>query len=468
MHTLPQIEPQNLINILNKMKRLFACLLFASLGICGKAQEWTSLFDGKSLKGWKKIAGTAEYKVEDGAIVGITVATSPVNSFIVTEKEYADFILELEVKIDDTTSNSGIQIRSHYDPKAANGTGKVIGYQYELDPSTRRWTGGLYDEGRRDWLYPLSLNEKAQQAYKPNEYNKVRIECFKNSIRTWINGVPAAYVIDTVDRSGFIALQVHRITNPDWAGRKIHWRKIRIAPAVKQSVDFDGYVFNTIPNTLSEVEKRNGWKLLFDGVSSKGWVGARLDSFPAKSWFIKDGILSVQSSGDAEKSSGGDIVTRDLFSAFDLSFDFKLTKGANSGVKYFAALANDTGSAIGLEYQLLDDKVHPDAKEGRDGNRMLASLYDLIPAKKQERFVKPPEQWNTGRVIVYPNNHVEHYLNGIKVLEYDRGSKAYRDLVAISKYKGFKNFGEAAKGKILLQEHGSTVDFRSIKIKELK
>ncbi|WP_315817617.1 DUF1080 domain-containing protein [Paraflavitalea speifideaquila] len=116
----------------------------------------------------------------------------------------------------------------------------------------------------------------------------------------------------------------------------------------------------------------------------------------------------------------------------------------------------------------MDDKVHPDARMGRDGNRTLSSLYDLITAKKQDRFTRPPGQWNTGRVVVYPNNHVEHYLNGLKVLEYERGSQAFRDLVAISKYSKWPNFGEAKQGRILLQDHGNAVSFRSIKIKELK
>ena len=194
------------------------------------------------------------------------------------------------------------------------------------------------------------------------------------------------------------------------------------------------------------MRKQNGWKLLFDGKDSKGWIGAYKEKFPDKDWVINDGIITVLSSEGKEGGNGGDIVTDKMFSAFDLSFDFKLTTGANSGVKYFVTLKeHNTGSAIGLEYQILDDKVHPDAKLGRNGDRTLASLYDLIPANKQERFIHPIGQWNTGRIIVYPNNHVEHYLNGVKVLEYERGSPAFRDLVAISKFIVWKNFGEATR-----------------------
>src|SRR5438477_6496166 len=431
---------------------------------------WITLFDGKSLSGWKKGAGSAEYKVDNGAIVGTTVMSSP-NSFLITEREFANFVLELDAKIDDTTSNSGIQLRSHFDPTGNNGKGKVYGYQYELDPSSRKWTAGIYDEGRRDWLYPLSLNHDAQNAFKLGKYNKIRVECFGNTIRTWINGQPAAMLVDTFDKKGFIGLQVHAISKSEDAGKKVYFKNIRLMPVSKPSPEFPQsvYVVNNIPNDLTNYEKRNGWKLLFDGVDPKGWKGAYKDHFPDNGWVVRNGVLTVLGSEGKEGGVGGDIVTLDQFSAFDLSFDFKLTTGANSGVKYFVTLQeHNEGSAIGLEYQILDDKVHPDAKLGRDGDRTLASLYDLVPAQKQERFVHPIGAWNTGRIIVYPNNHVEHYLNGVKVLEYDRGSKEFRDLVAISKYKIWDHFGEAPKGHILLQDHGNEASFRSIKIRVLK
>ncbi|MFN8292012.1 MAG: DUF1080 domain-containing protein [Chitinophagaceae bacterium] len=455
-----------------KKSLLSISLLFCSLaGYSQSATKgWAPLFDGKTLNGWKQITGTANYTVSDGMIIGSTVLSSP-NSFLVTDKEYSDFVLELEVKIDDTTSNSGIQFRSHYDPAGNKGEGKVFGYQYELDPSSRKWTAGIYDEGRRDWLYPLMLNPRAQPAYKQGEFNKIRIECIGNETKTWINEVPAAYLVDTADRKGFIALQVHSIgANAAWAGHKIFWKNIRIKTAGIRPASFPGevYVVNNIPNTLSAFEKKNGWKLLFDGKTGKGWKGAYKEQFPEKGWEIKDGILKVLSSEGKESTNGGDIVTTEEYSAFDLSFEFKLTPGANSGVKYFVTLSeHNQGSAIGLEYQLLDDTLHPDAKLGRDGNRTLASLYDLIKAEKTSRFIRQPGGWNTGRIVVYPDNHVEHYLNGIKVLEYNRGSKEYRDLVAMSKYKIWKDFGEAKKGYILLQDHGNEVSFRSIKIRRM-
>lgn len=454
-----------------KLYRLFFIgMVFCSSAFAQQGTGWQNLFNGKDLTGWKRLAGEANFKVENGAIVGTTVMNTR-NTFLVTEKEFGDFILELDVFVEDPEGNSGVQTRSHFDPSGNDGSGKVYGRQCEVDPSPRKWTGGIYDEGRREWLYPMQMNAKAQDAYKQGAYNHLRIECIGNEMRTWVNDKPCAFLVDTLDDKGFIGLQVHAIGSTDHAGKKIMFKNIRIKTTnLKPSTFPPGiYVANFVPNSLSSYEKKDGWRLLFDGRSNSGWISAKSDRFPAKGWDISNGMISVLPSEGKEATNGGDIVTTDQFSAFDLSFEFRLTPGANSGVKYFVTLKEKTtGSAIGLEYQVLDDSLHPDAKLGRNGNRTLASLYDLIPAAKQKRFIRPIGEWNFGRLIVYPDNRVEHYLNGVKVLEYVRGSKEFKDLVAISKFVVWPDYGMAHEGHILLQDHGNAVSFRSIKIRTLR
>ncbi len=231
------------------------------------------------------------------------------------------------------------------------------------------------------------------------------------------------------------------------------------------------HAFNSVfaqENQLTKKEQQQGWKLLFDGKTSTGWKGAFIESFPTKGWKIENGILMVEPSGGGESTNGGDIVTLKEYGNFELMVDFKLTPGANSGVKYFVASQQATPSsprsAFGLEFQVLDDEKHPDAKLGKNGNRTISSLYDLIPAINNKPS-KPIGEWNTLR-IVSNGAHVEHWLNGIMVLTYERGSEAFKTLVAGSKYKDIVGFGLSEKGRILLQDHGNQVFFKNIKIKE--
>jgi hypothetical protein len=223
----------------------------------------------------------------------------------------------------------------------------------------------------------------------------------------------------------------------------------------------------SVDNKLSPSEVSAGWKLLWDGKTSSGWRSANAESFPTKGWKIDHGVLIVLSAKGAESANGGDIITTAKYSNFELQVDFMLTTGANSGIKYFVNpdLNKGPGSAIGCEYQILDDVVHPDAKLGVNGNRTLASLYDLIPAKADKPF-KGIGEWNQALIKVN-GTHVEHFLNGVKVLEYERNNQMWRALVAYSKYKSWPAFGEAPSGYILLQDHGDEVHFKNIKIKEL-
>jgi hypothetical protein len=439
---------------------LSAALTFAG---CTKT-DWQELFNGKDFTGFVQRGGEAKYIVEDGVMVGISTPGTP-NSFMCTTEEYSDFILEFDVKVD-TLLNSGVQVRSH----SSENDGRVLvyGYQIEIDPTDRGWSGGIYDEARRGWLYPVTPNNQAAvKSFDRHGWNSYHVEAIGNRIRTWINGVPVADLVDDADASGFIGFQVHAVRD-DLAGTRVMWKNIRIVTEnldkYRNADSVAIYQANFIPNTLTDREVNEGWKLLFDGSTSAGWRGAHKDAFPEAGWVIENGCLKVLASGGAESKGGGDIVTVDQYGNFDLSFEFMITEGANSGVKYFVTENYaTTGSAIGLEYQILDDMRHPDAKMGRDGNRTVASLYDLIPAANK-RF-NGVGQWNAAH-IVSDNGHVEHWLNGFKVLEYERGTEAYRQLVKESKYKDFPGFGEAEQGHILLQDHGNEVWFRSIKIRQ--
>lgn len=444
---------------------MWALLLFGAAS--ASAQTWEPLFNGKNLNGWKRLNGKAEYKVVDNAIVGITKQGTP-NTFLATTKTYGDFILEFEFKVDDAL-NSGVQLRS--ESKKDYNKGRVHGYQFEIDPSKRAWTGGIYDEARRGWLYPLTQNPSAKTAFKNNEWNKARVEAIGNSIRTWVNGVPCANIWDDATAAGFIALQVHAIGDKALEGKKVSWRDIRIC-----TTDVERYQTpeaqaaperNMIANTISPSEAKDGWALLWDGKTTNGWRGAKLKTFPDKGWNIENGILKVQKSGGAESANGGDIVTTRKYRNFILKVDFKITEGANSGVKYFVNpdMNKGAGSAIGCEFQILDDDKHPDAKLGVKGNRKLGSLYDLIPAPAKKPFDK--KGFNTA-VIIVKGNHVEHWLNGTKMLEYERNNEMWNALVAYSKYKNWPNFGNVEEGNILLQDHGDEVWFKNVKIKELK
>ena len=445
---------------------IFTATCFSSCSqVKNNDAPWVPLIEENTLKGWTIKGGKATYSNADGVITGTTVKNTP-NTFLTTDKHYDDFILELDYMVDQSM-NSGIQIRSNSKPNYKEG--RVHGYQIEIDPSKRAWSAGIYDEGRRGWLNPLENNLPAQKAFKQNDWNHYRIEAIGDTIKTWINNVPASYLIDDKTTSGFIGLQVHSINDEQKEGTSILWKNVKIL-----TEDLDKYS-KKIPlnpivtkNQLTIDESKNGWKMLWDGKTTNGWRGAKLDKFPKKGWEIKDGELIVLSSGGAESAAGGDIVTEKLYGDFELKVDFKLTRGANSGIKYYVDtnINKGPGSSIGLEYQILDDALHPDAKLGNhEGSRTVCSLYDLIQANP-EKPINAIGKWNSA-YIISKDNHVEHWLNGMKVLEYERGSADFLKIVSESKYEKWSGFGLLEKGQILLQDHGDRVAFKNIKIKSL-
>jgi hypothetical protein len=450
--------------------------LFATGLLLAQEGEWLDLFNGKNIKGWKKLSGTAAFRVEEGCITGISALNTP-NTFLAHDGEYTNFMLEYEMKMDKGL-NSGVQIRSHSIPSYENG--RVHGLQVECDDSERRWSGGVYDEARNGWRYPLEYNPPARNAYKSGEWNKFRVLAYQNHIITWINDIPCANLTEEATETGFIALQVHAINDSLLAGRQIRWRNIRIRQAVAADYETLGEVsipeVSYLRNGLTASEVHAGWKLLWDGATTAGWRGIKSDRFPEKGWIIKDGTMSAEQSAGAESANGGDIVTTRLFRNFILEVDFSISEGANSGIKYFVntELNKGEGSAIGCEFQILDDARHPDAAQGVRGNRTMGSLYDLITADARffnpqlpvSKYVNASGRWNRARIVVN-GSKVEHYLNGCKIVEYERGTQEWRALVAYSKYKDWPAFGENHEGNILLQDHGNAVSFCNIKILEL-
>lgn len=228
-----------------------------------------------------------------------------------------------------------------------------------------------------------------------------------------------------------------------------------ILPAIALSVSVFSQTGN---NTLSGKEKDGGWILLFDGKTSTGWTKSDGSAFPGKGWLIKDGCLSLQKDQPA-----GDIITVAEYSDFELSFDFLMSPACNSGVKYFY-YNYPKGGSLGMEYQLLDDKLGDDNKID---SHLCGSLYDIFAPDKSQVNLNPPGQWNSAKIISR-GRHTEHWMNGKKILEFERGSDQYLTAVAKSKYKTEPVFGMVEKGHILLQDHGHEISFRNIKILEFK
>lgn len=384
------------------------------------ADGFRPLFDGETLEGWEQFGGKAKYASEDGVIVGTAVPNTP-NSFLATKKQYGDFILGLEFK-DAPTLNSGVQIRSHvyregtevFTGKRKMSPGRVFGYQVEIDPDMRRarlWSGGIYDEGRRGWLNDLADNEPARLAFRPEAWNRYRVEAIGDSIRTWINGVPAADLVDSMTLRGFIALQVHGIgRKTELVGSQVRWRNIRI-------------------KDLGE----STWKPVFDGKTLSGW-----SALPGGKWEVRDGAIVGTSAKDERRH--GLLLSDETFSDFTVRLKFKVVKG-NSGF-YFRAEKVD--GAVGVHG--FQAEVEPGFTTGglyETGGRTWVAQ----PGEAEMKKHYAPGEWTDMSVSAHGRRVVVH-VNGHRTadLRHDPGR---------------------TKGHLALQLHGGQdmhVEFKDIEV----
>ncbi len=208
------------------------------------------------------------------------------------------------------------------------------------------------------------------------------------------------------------------------------------------------------PNALTEKEKREGWQLLFDGKTLNGWRGYRMQGLPETGWEIRDGLLKT-----VPHARGRELITVRKFNDFELSWEWRIAPAGNNGVKYF--VTEDRPAAPGHEYQMIDDEKNPDGKVGPQ--RTTASFYDVL-APAADKPTRPAGEWNQSRIIVR-GNHVEHWLNGKKVLEYEVGSERVKEALAKSKFRTFPDFGTKIEGHIMLTYHNDECWFRNIKIR---
>ncbi len=364
------------------MKIPFALLFVLASPLLAKdaaSVEWKPLLSNpNAFDGFRQLGGKATYAIADGVITGTSVAKEP-NSFMASEKDYGDFELEYEFKVDPKL-NSGVQIRSH--SKADYQKGRVHGYQVEIDPSARAWSAGIYEEARRGWLNDLKANKTAGAAFKQNEWNKVRVVAVGDSLRTWINDVPAADLRDAGEQTGFFAFQVHGVGNDaDKVGTQVQWRNIRLKDL-----------------------GRHEWKPIFDGNSLAGWKPT-----PGGSWEVKDG--AIHGTNPATDARHGLLLSDQTVGDFTVKFQFKVTKG-NSGFYFRADRVEDPVTVNGFQAEVCEDNETGGLYE--TGGRGWVMQTDKAAMEKAKTY--KPGAWNEMWVSAHGNRLVVH-VNGTKTAD---------------------------------------------------
>lgn len=355
------------------------------LASAAAAASPVSIFDGKTLNGWKQCNGTANYKVEGGVIVGTTAAGSP-NSFLCSEKEYGDFVLEFETKVDPKL-NSGVQFRSHRyesdnvtrvlgdDGKVRENkqkAGRVYGYQVEISNQETGTSGGIYDEARRGyWLYDASKNTACKTAFKDNEWNRYKVEATGDRVRTWVNDVPCTDMIDTSDLSGFIGLQVHSYEGS--APTQVRWRNIRITDM-----------------------GRHEWKPIMDGTTMNGWTAVG-----GGEWSVDGGAFHGRSLPDDPRI--GYLRTNDTWKDVTARVRYRIPKG-NSG--FF--LRMDPEIKSGYEVEIDSQK--------RSGGYWEVGGRNWVTGREDNLMQFPSDQWNEITASIHGQRVVFH-INGHKMID---------------------------------------------------
>ena len=421
-------------------KTVFVAMVVTLVGTaCAeKETKWVNLFNGKDLTGWENPYDWGNGEVVDGEI---HLTTKKSKWFLCTAREYSDFVFEADVKMPEGKSNSGFMFRAH---KKKN---KVSGYQAEVDPSDRKWSGGLYDEGRRQWFISPKkgsaksveeFRKRAGECFKRHGWNRYRIVCRGDHIQIFVNGVKTTDCKDDKDAKGYLALQHH-----GEKGKVYKFRNIRII----ELKEGDEVPAIELPKEESASVEGGEWVSLFDGKTLDGWQ-TRKEGKPGN-WVIVDGCIH-------RKGKGGDIVTVKEFKDFEMEFEWKISPKGNSGVKYRFV------GKWGPEYQVLDDDGHDN---GRNPFTSAGAMY-LMASPDKEKVVKPVGEFNKSKIVA-KGNHLEHWLNGKKVLEIEIGSDQWNKRKKRTKFKHARNYGETP-GKILLQDHGDLVWYKNIRIRELK
>lgn len=354
-------------------KQFLLVVLVSAIAGCQNETKLKSLFDGKTLTGWKQLGGKALYEARDGAIVGTSVRGTP-NSFLCTEKTYGDFILEFEVKVDPPL-NSGVQIRSNSLKQYRKG--RVHGYQVEIDSSERAFSGGIYDEAGRGWLHDLKDNEEARKAFDVEKWNHYRVVAIGDWMRTWVNGVPAADLVDSMTQTGFIGLQVHGVKTKE--PLTVRWRNIRIQ-------DLGSHV----------------WQPLFDGRSLEGW-----HPLPGGKWEVQDGVIVATSSKDEKRH--GMLVTDNRYGDFTVRLKFKAVQG-NSGFYFRVDKVESNVGVHGFQAEI-------------DASNNIGGLYEtggrgwvIRPGPEEVQKYFKPQKWNEMTVSAHGRRIVVH-VNGHKTAE---------------------------------------------------